>query len=190
MIVVSHRPQALLRAQLERSRRDEVTYSEVGETRSTTLPPGYRHDRWLLPVGVGEAAWRRAKEAIDLWKAHAHAGITITPPGAPIQQGTTVIASKTIGPVTIIAPCRVIYVTEEPNTYGFAYGTLPGHPERGEEAFHVLLGDDGTVTTQITAFSRPDDLPTRLAGPIARQIQQAATRRYLTGIGRHTAGTK
>jgi uncharacterized protein (UPF0548 family) len=40
------------------------------------------------------------------------------------------------------------------------------------EAFHVVLGDDGAVTAQITALSRPDDLPTRLAGPIAREIQK------------------
>ena len=33
------------------------------------------------------------------------------------------------------APCRVVYVIDEPDIRGFAYGTLPGHPESGEERF-------------------------------------------------------
>ena len=27
------------------------------------------------------------------------------------------------------APCRVVYVVDEPDVRGFGYGTLPGHPE-------------------------------------------------------------
>ena len=175
--------------QLARSREQEVTYPEVGLTRSSTLPAGYHHDRVGLRIGQGELDWERAKGAIRLWKAHAHAGIAITPADAPIQEGTTVVASRTFGPVTILAPCRIVYVTDEATRFGFGYGTLPGHPERGEEAFHVILGDDGTVRAEIVAFSRPDDLPTKLAGPLARKIQKAATRRYLRGIAKHVTET-
>ena len=96
----------------------------------------------------------------------------------------------TLGPATVVAPCRVVYATEEPTRFGFAYGTLPGHPERGEEACAVVIDDDGTVTAEIIAFSRPGDLAARLGGPIARQIQKAVTRRYLAGIRGHVAGTK
>ena len=46
----------------------------------------------------------------------------------------------------IVAPCRVVYVTTEPGQFGFAYGTLQGHPEHGEEAFHVTKQGDGTVS--------------------------------------------
>ena len=38
------------------------------------------------------------------------------------------------------------------------------------------------VTVQIVTFSRPDDLPTRLAAPVARRIQSTANDRYLQGI--------
>lgn len=176
-----------LAGQLARSRQHEVTYPEVGLTRSSTLPAGYHHDRHRLRIGQGDADWERAKDAIRSWKAHAHAGVVITPSDAPIREGGTVLASRTIGPVTILAPCRIVYVTEETTRFGFGYGTLPGHPERGEEAFHVGHGDDGTVTAEIVAFSRPDDLLTRLAGPVARMIQKAATRRYLAGIAGHVA---
>jgi uncharacterized protein (UPF0548 family) len=38
-------------------------------------------------------------------------------------------------------PCRVVYVLEETGgeveRYGFAFGTLPGHSEEGEERFTV-----------------------------------------------------
>jgi uncharacterized protein (UPF0548 family) len=176
--------------QLARARQQEVTYPEVGLTRSSTLPVGYTHDKVGLQIGQGDVDWERAKDAIRSWKAHAHAGIAITPSDARIQEGATILASRTFGPVTIVAPCRIVYVTEEATRFGFAYGTLPGHPERGEEAFHVILGDDGTVTAEIVAFSRPDDLATRLIGPIARMIQKAATRRYLAGVARHVTETK
>jgi hypothetical protein len=35
---------------------------------------------------------------------------------------------------------------------GLAYGTLPGHPERGEESFVIELLDDGQVRVHIVAF--------------------------------------
>ena len=176
--------------QLERSRHDEVTYQEVGGTRGPALPAGYRHDRLVRPIGKGADTWSRSKDAIRLWRAHTRAGIVITPSDAEIRDGSTVLASRRLGPVTIVAPCRVVYVTDEPSRFGFAYGTLPGHPERGEEAFHVVLGADGTVSAEIAAFSRPDDLATRVAGPIARAIQVTATRRYPDGIEAHAAGAK
>ena len=39
-------------------------------------------------------------------------------------------------------PCRVVYVVDEPDRRGFAYGTLPGHPESGEELFLVRYDPD------------------------------------------------
>jgi uncharacterized protein (UPF0548 family) len=35
-------------------------------------------------------------------------------------------------------PCRVVYVVDEPRRAGFAYGTLPGHPEIGGERVGVF----------------------------------------------------
>ena len=42
------------------------------------------------------------------------------------------------GTVWATLPCRVIYVDEDPGRFAFAYGTLPGHPERGEVAFRSI----------------------------------------------------
>jgi uncharacterized protein (UPF0548 family) len=181
VIVVSRDQQRFLAEVLERARHDQVTYDEPGGTRSNGLPSGYRHDRLAAPVGNGEADWGRAKEAIRQWRAHHGAGVTVTPERAPIEEGSTVVVSRNFGPVLLVAPCRIVYTTATATRFGFAYGTLPGHPEQGEEAFHVTF-EDGQVVAEIVAFSRPADLPTRLAGPLARQIQKTTTKRYIHGI--------
>lgn len=170
---------------LQQAETAEVTYSEQGETRSERLPRGYRHDRRELKLGAGDAAWERARDAIRQWEAHRFAGFAITPTGAAIEAGVTVVASRPVGLAILAIPCRIVYCTDEPNRFGFAYGTLSGHPERGEEAFHVVRGPDDSVSAQIVAFSRPDDWPTRIAAPAARRIQSIATSRYLTGIKRY-----
>jgi uncharacterized protein (UPF0548 family) len=79
------------------------------------------------------------------------------------------------GPVQITAPRQVVYVVQEPARRGFAYGTLPGHLESGEEAFVIERHDDDTVTFTITAFSRPATLLARAAGPAGRIIQHRIT---------------
>ena len=76
-----------------------------------------------------------------------------------------------VGRLGVDAGVRVAYLVAEPSRKGFAYGTLPGHPESGEEAFVVELHESGAVTFTITAFSRPDTLLARVGGPISRGIQ-------------------
>jgi uncharacterized protein (UPF0548 family) len=77
------------------------------------------------------------------------------------------------------APCRVVYVIDEPDRWGFAYGTLPGHHESGEEAFVLHRTDDGRSVLSITAFSRPATALAKLAGPFGRGAQSLITNRYL-----------
>ena len=79
-------------------------------------------------------------------------------------------------------PCRVIYVADEPTVRGFGYGTLPGHPETGEEAFFVVLKDDGEVRFQLRAFSRPASFFVRLGGPISTLVQRFASDRYVQAM--------
>jgi uncharacterized protein (UPF0548 family) len=82
----------------------------------------------------------------------------------------------------IAAPCRVIDIVDEPGRWGFAYGTLPGHPEEGEEAFIASISDDGTVVFAITAFSRPASSLMRISGPVARAVQRRVTLGYIRSI--------
>jgi uncharacterized protein (UPF0548 family) len=83
----------------------------------------------------------------------------------------------------IEAPCRVVYTVDEPNRRGFAYGTLPGHPESGEEAFMVELDPDGDeVSLTVKAFSRPASRLARVSGPLSHKIQHLITDRYFRAL--------
>lgn len=82
----------------------------------------------------------------------------------------------------VTAPCRVVYVIDEADRCGFAYGTLPGHPESGEEAFLLDRGTDTATTFTITGFSRPATTAAKLAGPLARRVQDFLTARYLRAL--------
>lgn len=178
---------ALLTELLSSLSGEEVTYPGRGGTRTGELPAGYQAERASLVVGRGDAAWDRAQNALRLWRPQRHAGLEVTPRDAALEEGGTVLVSRHVGPLLIVAPCRIVYVTESDSRFGFGYGTLAGHPLRGEEAFHVNRGPDGAVTGEIVAFSRPADLPTRIAAPAVRLAQRAATRRYLAGVGTYVA---
>jgi uncharacterized protein (UPF0548 family) len=82
----------------------------------------------------------------------------------------------------LVIPCRVVYEVAEDRRIGFAYGTLRGHPERGEESFVIELLDDDSVRVQIVAFSQPARWFTRLAGPISQRAQALMTDRYIRAL--------
>ena len=80
--------------------------------------------------------------------------VLYAPDGSPMLcPGDTAIMHVPLFPAKV--PARVVYVVDEPLRKGFAYGTLPGHPESGEEAFIVEYRDDDSVWLTIRAFSRP-----------------------------------
>lgn len=79
-------------------------------------------------------------------------------------------------------PVRVIYVVDEPRRRGFAYGTLPGHPEDGEEAWVIEHRDDDSVWITVRAFSRPANGWWWLVNPVLRIVQEYYTRRYLRAL--------
>ena len=84
-----------------------------------------------------------------------------------------------LGFIPIRAYTRVLSIVDEPGRRGFVYGTLPGHPERGEEAFLVTIDADGTVRAVVQGFSRPAPGIWILGAPILRLVQSIYTRRYL-----------
>ena len=99
-----------------------------------------------------------------------------------IAPGDTATLVLHVGPVPFRAPCRVIYVIDEPDRKGFAYGTLPGHPEDGEESFIVDRTSDGSVWLTIRSFSRPSAWKWWAVYPILRLTQSAMTRRYFRSL--------
>lgn len=157
----------------------ELSYTEVGATRGA-LPPGYHHLTRSADVGRGRACFRSAAERVLNWELQRRSGFGVEATG-PVSEGLQ--AMLRIGPLK--APVRVVYVVDEPHRAGFAYGTLPGHPESGEEAFVVEHGEDDIVRLNVTAFSRPATLLTRLGGPVARWVQRLITDRYLRALSQN-----
>lgn len=164
-----------------RLRGAALTYPEAGGTRAA-LPAGYHHLRLRRQLGTGRDLFVAAGEALVAWAAHTGAGLTVAASAPVAEPGADLELGLGIGPRRLRAPCRVVYVIDEPARHGFGYGTLPGHPESGEESFVVELAADGTVTFEITAISRPATSLARLAGPLGRQVQRAVTNRYLRAL--------
>jgi uncharacterized protein (UPF0548 family) len=82
-----------------------------------------------------------------------------------------------------IATARIVEVIEDDMVAGFAYGTLPNHPEEGEEIF-LVRRRDGRVWFEVSAFSRPRDPLARLGSPVTRWLQVRTNRAYLEAIRR------
>ncbi|WP_435972926.1 DUF1990 family protein [Streptomyces sp. Qhu_M48] len=161
--------------------RPTLTYGEVGATRTpAALPEGYHHLRYSAVVGHGRAAFETAGAAVTTWRMHRVSGADVLTDADRAEPGVTLEVSAGIGPLRLGAPCSVIWTAYEEDRVGFAYGTLTGHPERGEESFMVHLDPDGTVRFAVTAFSRPAAWYTRLGGPLVPLLQ----RTYAQHLGR------
>jgi Uncharacterized protein conserved in bacteria len=103
--------------------------------------------------------------------------------GTPyITNGMTAVLKIPFWPLTVSAPVRVVYVIDEERRVGFAYGTLRGHPESGEEAFIVEHRDDDSVWLVVRALSRPASWFYRLVAPVLRAQQRRFTKRYLRSL--------
>jgi len=89
-----------------------------------------------------------------------------------------------LGALSLKIPCRVLEVIDEPARRGFTYGTLPGHPEAGEERFLLEHLNDGRILFTITALSRPASTLAKLGGPLSRAAQRFMTQRYLRALDR------
>jgi uncharacterized protein (UPF0548 family) len=162
----------------------QPTYSDVGATLAGTRPEGFQHDRHETDLGHGPEIFRRAVEGLKAWETHHLPGVRVFPAGQEIQPGATVVVTLGTSLLALAAPCRIVGVVDEESRWGFAYGTLPGHPERGEEAFIVSITSNETVRFEVVAFSRPDDLLVRLSGPFGRAIQKGGTSGYLRALRR------
>jgi uncharacterized protein (UPF0548 family) len=97
-----------------------------------------------------------------------------------IRAGAVVAVVARIFGVWWLNACRIVYEVNEDGPirrFGFAYGTLPGRAERGEERF-VVEWDRGTgdVWYDVLAFSRPNILLARIAHPLTRRTQKRFAR--------------
>lgn len=129
-------------------------------------------ERNRIRLGQGEEAFQNAKRALRSWRMFATGWTELCDPDTPIEPGATVAVVVSHYGFWSMNACRIVYVIDEPRTFGFAYGTLIEHAEAGEERFAVEIDPrDGAVWYDIYAISRPQ-LAARLARPLARRLQK------------------
>jgi uncharacterized protein (UPF0548 family) len=177
----------LRRTTLQQLTDAPFTYDEVGATRDGDLPAGYDLVERSSVVGSGPADFERASAAVFRWTAQRAAGLRIQASGPASTPGTVVLMTAGLRRLGLDIPCRVVWVVDEPDRRGFGYGTLPGHPESGEESFVVTLRPDGEVRYELRAFSRLATRLSRLGGPVSHRVQTLALDRYVAAIRKAAA---
>lgn len=163
---------------LAASKDTAFSYPSVGASLHEGDPgidlDGYNIDHNQVVIGCGERDFERAKQAIREWKMFDMPWVELCWPDTPIEEGRTVaILIRHFGFYSLNA-ARIVYTIDEPDRFGFAYGTLEDHGESGEERFSVRFDrESGVVAYDLSAFSRPNHLLTRLGYPLTRILQKA-----------------
>jgi uncharacterized protein (UPF0548 family) len=151
------------------------SYGAVGAT-ADTPPAGYAVDRTRIKLGEGEAVFRSAISALRRWEQFRLGWVEAWSPDTPIQPGEVVAVMGRVCGVWWLNACRIVYVLDDRGPipkFGFAYGTLPGHVESGEERFLVEWDRaNDAVWYDILAFSRPNHFLTRHGYPVGRRLQK------------------
>ena len=151
---------------------DSFSYPEVGATKISP-PPGYTVDHNRVLLGKNRDDFERAKQAVREWKMFEVPGLELCYPDTPIETGRDVAPLAHHLRFYSLNACRIAYVIDEPDRFGFAYGTLTEHVEIGEERFTVEFhGDKGEVWYDIFAFSRPGHILVKLGYPYSRYKQR------------------
>ncbi|GFM98551.1 hypothetical protein Sfulv_33620 [Streptomyces fulvorobeus] len=73
--------------------------------------------------------------------------------GERVSEGSAYRITAAYGPLAVHEPVLVVAVVDTPERCGFAYGTLPGHPVSGEEAFVVSRAPDGRVVLTLRSLT-------------------------------------
>lgn len=172
-----------LAAQLARAATLPFNYAAAGAgirgaSISGETPPGYTPIVANAVVGAGRSCFDAMAAAIRNWGIQTGSGLHVKASG-PAALDAGVAIAKTTGPAGIVFGCRVVRVLDEPRRSGFAYGTLLGHPEAGEEAFFVELADDDAVTFRVRGFTSPGTLATSVFAPVVKVLERQAILGYL-----------
>ena len=170
---------------IESQSRLEFTYPSVGTTRTGDNPSGFLVDHNRVHLGEGQATFDAASRALCEWRHYRFDWIELQRPDVDPEPDQTVgVLARALGRWVLNA-CRVVYVLEEEEPvrrFTFGYGTLPEHAESGEERFQVEWREDDSVWYDILAFSRPNQLFSRIAYPYVRHKQKQFARDSMSAM--------
>ncbi|ACU69587.1 conserved hypothetical protein [Catenulispora acidiphila DSM 44928] len=182
-----------------------------GDAALGPTPDGHRYFRRSIPLAHSfdpqdaslDRAFERARAMLQSWGPQLGAGMRIefaaasdadADADADADGGQAFalpspsvglegqLVSRVAGLIPLRAPFRVITAEFASTDHaGYAYETLPGHPERGREAFYVTRAE-GLVEFTVMAFSQPVVWYARLGGPVTRIIQNRYTNKYLLAM--------
>ena len=115
------------------------SYAPVGAT-AATPPRAHVVDHTRVLLGEGGEVFDAAVAALHRWDQFRLGWVEAWSPAAAIKPGEVVaVMGHAIG-LWWLNSCRIVYVVDESGPirkFGFAYGTLPGHVESGEERFLI-----------------------------------------------------
>jgi uncharacterized protein (UPF0548 family) len=171
------------------------TYRDVGATADgRQTPTGYNVDHTRVLLGSG-ATFDRAQAALRRWEQFQLGWCEAFPADTPLRTGETVAVVARVSGAWWSNAARIVYTIDESTEanvrFGFAYGTLPGHVESGEERFLVEWDrTNDKVWYDIQAFSRPRHILSRLGYPFARALQKRFARESATAMQRASRPTR
>lgn len=168
--------------------QEPFNYPFVGRSR-TDPPATFDIDHNRIQIGRGRADFEAGCAALARWQMFDLGWVHLCWPDSPLQEGTTVAILIHIFGVWWLNASRIVYLideTEPVRRFGFAYGTLTDHAEKGEERFSVEWREDDTVWYDLLAFSRPHHPLAKIGRPLARQIQKRFAKDSLAAMMRFT----
>jgi uncharacterized protein (UPF0548 family) len=163
-----------------------LNYPCIGGTEHGSAPAGYATVLEEVHLGTGLRVYHRVAAGILSWELQRRAGLRVRTDSPRAVLGARVASGFGIGPLRLDAPCEVVWVREPlpagmPQSAGFGYGALAGHPARGEESFEVEINGDSEVLFRIRAFSKPGNWFYAAGGLVTRAAQRHVTSRYIEG---------
>lgn len=139
-----------------------------------------------------------AREAVLAWGLQEGAGVIVRPVRR-VRPG--LVVDLRLNPVWPISPrrsrgrdltlsvgsCVVTEVIDEQSRAGFAYRTLPGHLESGEQTFLVEQRPNGRLVASILSDSVPGHPLLAAAAPLSVAAQRMMAHRYAAELRRMLA---
>ena len=172
MIAKINKPSdAYLNRYLEQQKTKAFSYRELGKSKEKSIKK-YNNDYHFQVIGKGDIVWENAKALLRNWKQFPMGWTALYTKEKSIKTGDVVAVLFNLLGIWWINSARIVYVFDEPNRFGFAYGTLEGHVEKGEECFWLEKNDNQEIIYHIKAFSLPAHLLVWMAYPFSRMMQK------------------